>query len=217
MISAHAKCPIGNAVRKLTRSEVKRQAVIDAAREVFIDKGYGEASMDDIANRANVSKRTVYNHFPGKDALFGAIIQHECDRALDAAHSRMSTDPDNIPGTLYNYAFDFLSMIYSLRGVKLFRTVISEAERFPELGDIFFKAGVCPAQVTLQDYVGAMMKQGRLRKADAQTATSQFFCLIKGDLHYKLLLCCQDEASGEEIKQLVDEGVDVWMRAYAPA
>ena len=216
MILDHASCPIGRTVRKLTRSEVKRQAVIDAARDVFVDKGYGDASMDDIAARANVSKRTVYNHFPGKDALFGAIIQNECDRALDAAHGRMDTDPDDIPGTLFNYAFDFLTMIYSERGVKLFRTVIAEAERFPELGDIFFQAGVCPAQVNLQDYVGAMMTQGRLRKADAQTATGQFFSLIKGDLHYRLLLCCQDHAGCGEIKQLVEEAVDVWMRAYAP-
>lgn len=208
---------MGKVVRKLTRSEVKKLAIIDAATESFLEKGYGESSMDDIAQRAGVSKRTVYNHFPGKDVLFGAIIQGECERALETAHARMHCCEEDIPGTMRNFATDFLTMIYSTKGVKLFRTIVAEAERFPELGNIFFLAGVCPAQVKVQEYLEKMMEEGKIVKFDPIKAASQFFSLIKGEMHYKLLLCYQKEASREDIAELVDEGLEVWMRAYTPA
>ncbi|RED48152.1 TetR/AcrR family transcriptional regulator [Aestuariispira insulae] len=217
MILNHPGCPIGNTVSKLTRSEAKRQAIVDAARDIFIEKGYGESSMDDIANRANVSKRTVYNHFPGKDALFGSIIEGECDKAMESVAKRMAYCEEDIEGTLREFAARFLDIIYSPDGVKLFRTIVAEADRFPELGTVFFQAGVCPAQFHAQEYIAKMMDQGRLRKDDPEKAATLLFCLIKGDMHYKLLLCFQEEASPEELTALIDDALEMWMRAYAPA
>src|SRR5277367_2642966 len=52
----------------------KRDAIISAAIEEFLATGYDATSMDRIAARANVSKRTVYNHFPSKEVLFAAIL-----------------------------------------------------------------------------------------------------------------------------------------------
>ena len=65
--------------KKLTRSELKRVSILDAAMDEFQHKGFQATSMDDIALNASVSKRTVYNHFPSKETLFNAIM----DRMLD--------------------------------------------------------------------------------------------------------------------------------------
>src|SRR5579871_5020584 len=57
-------------------SERKRRAILSAAIDEFRQSGYEATRMDQIAARAGVSKRTVYNHFPGKDVLFAQTLQH---------------------------------------------------------------------------------------------------------------------------------------------
>ncbi|MCL1126703.1 TetR/AcrR family transcriptional regulator [Shewanella surugensis] len=59
--------------KKLTRSDIKRASILDAAMNAFQSKGFNATSMDDITLSAAVSKRTVYNHFPSKETLFNAI------------------------------------------------------------------------------------------------------------------------------------------------
>ena len=56
----------------------KREAILEAATRVFFESGYADASMDEIAREAGVSKQTVYSHFGAKEALFGAFIRDNC-------------------------------------------------------------------------------------------------------------------------------------------
>ena len=72
----------------------KRQAVIEAAGELFIAQGYGAVSMDAIARAAGVSKATLYAHFASKDKLFATIINEACQQnmaASDLAAGRTQT------------------------------------------------------------------------------------------------------------------------------
>lgn len=69
----------------------KRAAIVDAAIEAFLASGYDATSMDRIAAHAGVSKRTVYNHFPSKDALFVAILQKPGTRRRTTAHLHIAT------------------------------------------------------------------------------------------------------------------------------
>ena len=62
-----------DAAPRLTLTQRKRQDILAAARAEFLDNGFRDTSMDRVAERAQVSKRTVYNHFPSKEALFSAI------------------------------------------------------------------------------------------------------------------------------------------------
>ena len=61
---------------RMKLSEIKRKQIIEAAAEEFRSAGFNGTSMDKVAARANVSKRTVYNHFPSKDALFNGIVDY---------------------------------------------------------------------------------------------------------------------------------------------
>ena len=63
-----------------TRSELKRQAVLDAAAHEFLHQGFDGTTMDAIAKTASVSKRTVYHHFASKEKLFAAIVSELLNR-----------------------------------------------------------------------------------------------------------------------------------------
>ena len=72
-------------VEKVTRADTRRQAILEVAREVFLQEGYAAASMSVIAARVGGSKAPLYSYFPSKEQLFGARIWAECSSASDNA------------------------------------------------------------------------------------------------------------------------------------
>lgn len=79
---------------RLPRSE-RREQLVAAAREVFVQQGYHAASMDQIAERAGVSKPLLYQHFPSKLSLYTALIEVACDEMIEAARSALASTTNN--------------------------------------------------------------------------------------------------------------------------
>src|SRR3982750_4539265 len=73
----------------------RRAQLLDAALEVFVAQGYHAAAMDDIAERAGVSKPVLYQHFPGKLELYLALLQQASDRIIDATREALASTPEN--------------------------------------------------------------------------------------------------------------------------
>src|SRR5579859_7685368 len=71
------------------RTEQKRRSILEAATELFLGQGFLGTSMDEVAARAAVSKRTVYNQFESKEALFVAIVEHMTNEASDRVQMAM--------------------------------------------------------------------------------------------------------------------------------
>jgi len=119
----------------------KQAAIVAAATDLFTHSGYGAVSMDAIAARAGVSKRTVYSHFPGKDVLFAAVMTRHCGKV--SGGDVWTLDPEIEPRQmLTDRGLRFLRLITSPEAIALFRTVTADAQRFHELGRAFFGAGL---------------------------------------------------------------------------
>ena len=80
--------------RRLPRQERRRQ-LLDAALEVFVSQGYHAAAMDDIAERAGVSKPVLYQHFPGKLDLYLALLDQSVDELLTTVRTALDSTGDN--------------------------------------------------------------------------------------------------------------------------
>ncbi len=85
--------PTGRGVRLPRRA--RRAQLLTAAREVFVAQGYHAAAMDDIAERAGVSKPVLYQHFPGKLDLYLALLDESCDAMINAAAAALESTDDN--------------------------------------------------------------------------------------------------------------------------
>jgi AcrR family transcriptional regulator len=95
---------------RLPRS-ARRKQLLAAAQEVFVANGYHAAAMDDIAERAGVSKPVLYQHFPGKLELYLALLDTQADALAKAVHTALAATEDNqkrVHGVLTAY-FDFVS------------------------------------------------------------------------------------------------------------
>ena len=72
--------------------KARRAQLLDSALEVFVAQGYHAAAMDDIAERAGVSKPVLYQHFPGKMELYLALLEQSSDRIIDATRGGAGLD-----------------------------------------------------------------------------------------------------------------------------
>lgn len=120
-----------------TPSLAKRAAILNAAEALFTEKGFPAVSMDEVAKVAQVSKRTVYNHFENKAALFGAIIDDEL-ATPPGPNSRGSFDPE-LPledqlDAMLEARFEALFEAARFRRIRL---IIGETLRSPELAQAF--------------------------------------------------------------------------------
>jgi AcrR family transcriptional regulator len=168
----------------------KYAAVVEAAAEIFLEQGFGNASMDEIARRAGVSKATVYSYFDSKPALFGAIVQQRCQRSLPAMLGEFSDRP--VEEALTAVGRQFLDVLMMPGSLPLYRTVLAEAPRFPELGRVFYDVGPGRVAAGLAEYLAAQQRRGLLAIPDPRLAAEQFLAAVLGHIHVRLLLGLAD-------------------------
>ena len=103
----------------------KAESILAAAKRSFLTAGFGAVSMDTIAREAGVSKATVYAHFAGKEELFGAVIDRECERYF-ARFSAGELDPCDVRASLTVLGRRFLELLLSPDGIALYRIILGE-------------------------------------------------------------------------------------------
>ncbi|CAH2602355.1 TetR/AcrR family transcriptional regulator [Rhodovastum atsumiense] len=197
--------------RQAARSDAKREAIIAAATCTFLAEGYAAAAMDDIAARAQVSKRTIYNHFPAKRDLFQAVVAR-LYASLLAPDAGMLTDAAPPARALPAFAAHVLAHLRQPDLQALLRLVIAEHHRFPELAQDFFAGGKGRAQALLQGYLAAQAARGRLAIADPARAACEFLGAIKEGCYWPALLGVPTAPDDTAIAS----ATAAFLRAYAP-
>jgi TetR/AcrR family transcriptional repressor of mexJK operon len=189
------------------------ERLLKAAVEVFLEKGFVAASVDEIAARAKASKITFYNHYGNKEALFEAVIRRQNAALLKTMGG---TIRDDFP--LENLLTEFARRIHALflekDTVKMVRVLHAEADRFPQLASVFEHAGPSHAIETLAAELERRMANGSLRKADPVLAAEQFLHLALGELTRRVLLGLRPPLSKAETSKRIASGIDVFLRAY---
>lgn len=117
----------------------KHHAITKAASEMFLADGFERVSLDQIAQRAGVSKQTIYSHFADKDGLFRAICTELTERLTIPL--RKSASEGDLRSALTRLGEDMLTMMLHPASLDLHRLVMSAAVRFPDLGHVAYEAG----------------------------------------------------------------------------
>lgn len=198
-----------------TRSDQKHADIIDAAVALFREEGFGATSMDRIAQRAAVSKRTVYNHFPSKEALFQECVSVLLARMDAEAHA--GDDPDApVAERLRAYACRKIRVALDPEAVTTTRALMAELIREPSLGRRLFEAGPFTAGTALQSLLRDETARGRLAvpEADLDLACAQLTELVKGPLFWPWLMGFRDAPEQAEIDRVVDDAVAMFLARY---
>jgi|SRR5215469_1073319 len=203
------------------RSDQRRQAIIKAATEVFLQHGYLGATTDEVAARAAVSKQTLYKHFADKNRLFAEVILDttvHVVEGLSGAVVRRLEDTDDVPTALHGLAEEWMTGLLQPDVVRLRRLVIAEADRFPEVGKAWFDRGFGPSLSILAEALRRLADRGQLPNlGDATLAANQFAGLVLYmPMNQAMFAGTREIAAAAELRRIADSAVAVFLAAYGP-
>jgi TetR/AcrR family transcriptional repressor of mexJK operon len=188
----------------------KQAAVIRAAAELFVQYGYDGTSTEMIAERAGVSRQTIYNQFEGKEALFLAIASDLVEEIFASLGEEVE-GPGDLRGTLFSFAHNLLAKMLRPKTIAFHRVVVTEAARFPGLARAVHDA----ISTAVEDKVAVCLdKQSQLTLPDPKLAARQFMALIIHPYPFKALLGVGEHTDGPEIQRHLEAAVDTFVRAY---
>jgi AcrR family transcriptional regulator len=145
------------------RAAERRQAIIDAALDEFIARGFTATRLDDVAKRAGVAKGTIYLHFADKDALFQELIR----TALVPLIGRLAAP--QVPGgsvreALETFAKSFAQEVVSTRRGDIIRLIVSEGARFPGIADFYYREVVSPGMAAVRALIETGIARGEIKQ-----------------------------------------------------
>ena len=202
-----------NAPTGMIKRGRKFDQVLDGAREVFLRDGYEGASVDQIARTAGVSKATLYSYFPDKGILFMEVAKVECRRQAFAATAEIETTaPARV--VLTRAATHMLEFFLTDFGQQVFRIVVAESARFPELGREFYETVDTSVRDTIIKYFREAIGRGELKIDDLELAAEQFHELCKAWLFPRIVFGVQTSFSEAEIQRVIDGAVETFLARY---
>jgi TetR/AcrR family transcriptional regulator, regulator of autoinduction and epiphytic fitness len=190
----------------------KRTAAVDAAMELFLEQGYDRTSLAQVAKRADVSTATLFKRFPTKAALFEAIVEQfwqvefKCEGPLPTGNPRAG---------LRKIGLEYSNRMRRPEMAAIYRLIISEATRFPDLGQMLFDKGKGPFLGWLKIYLQAEIDAGTLTVPNVPQAARQFLATIAGQAFWPELLVPGCGGTDEEAVAVVDEAVSLMLARYA--
>ena len=197
---------------KLKLTDLKRRAIIKAATSKFHQNGFEATSMDCIAKTANVSKRTIYNHFASKKKLFNAII----DELLQLVFKN-DFPPYNaelpLKEQLHAIIRQEMNIILSKKFMNLARIITSELIRTPATAHTFWE-DVHRKKTAAFFWLEDAVADDRLNIQSTEFATRQLGGLLKEFIFWPQLLGGQKTPSKDELDKIINSAIDIFLNYY---
>ncbi|MCF4165468.1 TetR/AcrR family transcriptional regulator [Zavarzinia compransoris] len=163
----------------------KPAQILAAARRLFLAQGYAGTSMDAVAAAAPVSKRTLYQHFPSKEALFGAVVLQVWQGLTAEDAAPRGDEPRQ---ALRDYSHRLMAHWDNPDVIGFLRLIMAEGPSSPEMTAAYYARGKAPAVAALAAYLRPLAAAGRLSTGDAELAAVQFLGMIKEALFWPRVL-----------------------------
>jgi TetR/AcrR family transcriptional repressor of mexJK operon len=194
-----------------------RAAIVEAATALFLERGYVDTSVDDVAARAAVSKRTLYNNFADKERLFTEIVLGITATAEEFAARVVGPlrTAEDVPAALHELARRHLASVTRPQVVRLRRLISAESGRFPHLARQYHQRAPGLVVTALADAFALLARQGRLRAPDPARAAEHFAFLVVGPTLDRVMF--EGEAAvpaAAELDRLAEGAVEVFLAAY---
>ncbi len=199
-----------------SRRDKRRDAMLDAALQLFLARGYGTTTLGEVVRISGRSLSTLYALFESKEGLFRAVVERQC--GLIAGSLAAVETPDRPPAqVLRAFAELILDVALDPANVALMRQVIAETPQFPELGRTVFASGVEVILARITDYLGRQTRLGALVIDDVATAATVFAELVVQQFRFRLLCGVPVDLTPESRASHLDRATAIFFRAFGPA
>src|SRR5438445_4850894 len=155
-----AAAPVPN---RATRAAERRAAIVEAAMEEFISRGFAATRLDDIAKRAGVAKGTIYLHFKDKESMFEELVR----TVIVPVVTRLTALPPpagSVRDLVEAFASNFLKEVIGTRRGDLVRLIVAEGPRFPSVADFYYREVVSRGISAMRALIELGIARGEIRQ-----------------------------------------------------
>ena len=195
----------------------REEEILQAAFDVFTEKGFHGARMLDVASRARASKATLYARYPSKEALFEALMAWSTRQGTDALDAIAADETLDPLTALHRLAAQLLALMLQPKKLALFRIAVAEGNRLSPVGRTYSAFTRDHGMERVRAIVARLLKQGLIEIDDRAEFGHSFIGLLQGELFTRALLGTIPTPSREEIDRHARRAVTRLMRAYAPS
>jgi AcrR family transcriptional regulator len=177
------------------RKEARTGEILDAALEVFVERGYAATRLDDVAQRAGVSKGTVYLYFDSKEELFKAVIRSGIVRAIEEAEARAAAFEGSAAELLRVLYQGWWESIGSTKLSGIPKLMISEAQNFPELARFYYAEVIQRGSNLFMQTIERGIERGEFRRVNVDYTCRALVAplIMRAILEHSFLPCAGPE------------------------
>ncbi len=185
----------------------RRRQLIAVAEAVFLEKGFHAATMDDIARRAGMSKKTIYQIFPGKTALFDVLLTER----LSPLFVPIENDGRPPAEILIDFLDRVARIVLSAEQIALTRLMVAESQRSPEIGQAFERQGIGRGNSALERWLAARKADGSLAIESAEEASAMLFGMTICEFVLSRLVNKRAPPTEDEVRRRIRDGVTIFL------
>lgn len=194
------------------KREIRRQAILAAAHDIFVEKGYEATTLSDVVRRSGGSLATLYELFENKPGLLRALVSERCARMTDTIDRAISSHapPRQALSEIADHMFD---KILDPESTALFRAALAQSD----LGRQLYEAGPAVGQAKVAEYLALQADEGVMTIDDPAEASEMFFQMMFGHFHQRLMFGMPVELDAAQRSAYFERVLAAFFKIYAPA
>jgi TetR/AcrR family transcriptional regulator, mexJK operon transcriptional repressor len=181
-----------------------RAAILRAARPIMLRDGLGGTTLDRVAAEGGIAKMTLYRHFPSKEALFGGLVTATCESMREGLENAPTTDMgEPIAMRLADELSAFTSALIEPDGLALYRLIVADGWRFPELARVFDRSGMRVIRRRLAE----LLETSGVPADQSRQVAGELVALALGDAYQRAILGIAEQGDGKAFSRQIDAAV----------
>ncbi len=183
------------------RKEARPGELLAAALDLFVEKGFAATRAEEVAQRAGVSKGTLFLYFPSKEELFKAVVREHLSGTISDAFGEIQHYPGSSSELVHYLMLQWWERYGNTKASGISKLMMSEANNFPELAQFYQNEVIIPGHQLIQKVIERGIASGEFRQVDVEYAVFSMLAPIMFLIMWKHSLsgCCP---SGEKIEPL---------------
>lgn len=203
------------------RKDERPKELLEAALDVFVEKGYALAKTDEVAARAGVSKGTLYLYYPSKDALLLAVVRHYLASSIVASAERFASHQGSTAELLAEAMQAWWLDAFEGRASAVLKLMVAEARAFPEIATTYAHEVIEPAHRFVGAAIERGIERGEFRAVDVGDAVRSLvfplvmLCVQKHSLGACAVPACGIPQSTDDARRFIANHLELVLRGIA--
>lgn len=192
------------------RKEARPGELLDAALDLFVERGFANTKTEDVAARAGVSKGTLYLYFPSKEELLKAVIRHNLSLTIAKGGETVSGFQGATSELLALIAHGWWERVGQTQASGIFKLMMTEMRNFPALSEFYRAEVIAPGQSLVSRLIQRGIDRGEFRQVDVHdTARSLIYPMLLLCMHKHSFGACDFEGGADAAQRFIANHVDL--------